>query len=65
MALHYAPAEWLEELGNAYLKNVNLSVQVRVKGGKSTGEIAVTGDNMRCLHPLLEKWMVESDKSCQ
>ena len=63
--LHYASAKWLGELGNLHLKNLNLSVQVRVRGGGGVGEIAVTGGNSRCLHPLLEKWMVESDKGCR
>ena len=46
-------------------EKVDISVQVRTGEGKSTADIEATGDNMRYLHPLLEKWMVESDKVCQ
>ncbi|BAO43884.1 metal-dependent hydrolase [Thiolapillus brandeum] len=63
--LHYAPVEWLEEAGDSHLRDVDLAVQVRMNVRKTAADIRISGDNMRCLHPLLEKWLVESDKDCR
>jgi inner membrane protein len=62
--LNYARAEWLKDLDNTRLRNVDLVAQLRIQSGAEAGDLDIEGDSRRCLHPLLAKWTGDSGKSC-
>jgi len=65
VTLHYTSGTWLKNQGSLYMRNLDITVQLRTRGDELPDNVSISEENDTCLHPLLAKWVEETGKACQ